>query len=62
MCLDEIHIYLDTYDYFKKNSPDANIFQPITKEYLTINTSQNIMNVDIRAADKHEIFQYGADN
>lgn len=50
MCLDEIHIYLDAYDYFKKNNRRMQTFfsQLRKRNILLLATSQNIMNVDIR--------------
>ena len=50
LCLDEIHIYLDAYDYFKKNNRRMQTFfsQLRKRNILLLATSQNIMNVDIR--------------
>ena len=50
MCLDEIHIYLDAYDYFKKNNRRMQTFfsQLRKRNILLLATSQDIMNVDIR--------------
>lgn len=50
VCLDEIHIYLDAYDYFKKNNRRMQTFfsQLRKRNILLLATSQDIMNVDIR--------------
>lgn len=50
LCLDEIHIYLDAYDYFKKNNRRMQTFfsQLRKRNILLLATSQDIMNVDIR--------------
>src|SRR5690606_31377016 len=50
LCLDEIHIYLDAYDYFKKNNRRMQVFfsQLRKRNILLLSTSQDIMNVDIR--------------
>jgi len=50
LCLDEIHIYLDAYDYFKKNNRRMQTFfsQLRKRNILLLATSQDIMNIDIR--------------
>ena len=50
LCLDEIHIYLDAYDYFKKNNRRMQTFfsQLRKRNILLLATSQDIMNVDVR--------------
>lgn len=50
MLLDEIHIYLDSLDFMKKNSRRMHIFfsQLRKRNILLLATTQYIMNVDIR--------------
>lgn len=50
MLIDELHLYLDSYDFLKKNNRRLQIFfsQLRKRRILLIGTTQYIMNVDIR--------------